>query len=203
MNNTEEISLPLILKKKTTTYKIIVGISISLGLIAIIENIEKNEYASSITIIAGLFFLFSQLFLDIRSLKIKEYKIIGVISLSINEIILKMDSDNSDKKYTEVKSLKLEVSETSRDPIFRTGVVGAGIINRKRDGVENIISIELDENNSINYNFLIEDIKTIYLIDDFLKNTKLKFKLTRNGKNIKSIKEAHLKDYPKSLIKYN
>jgi hypothetical protein len=196
LNNLEEISFPLIQKKKSITFKIVIGICIGLGFIAIIETIEKNEFASNLMLIAMLFFLASQIFLDIRSLRKKEYHIIGNISLNKNEIILKIESNKIEKKYSDIKSIKLEVNETSRDPVFRSGVVGAGIFNRKRDGVENIISIELENNKLISYNFFVEDINTIYLLDHFLKNVEFKYKLLRKGRNISSIKEEHLKDYP-------
>jgi hypothetical protein len=196
INKLEEISFPLIQKKKTITYKIVVGISIVLGFIALIETIERNAFAPNVTIIAALFFLASQLFLDIRSLRIKEYQVIGNISLNKNEYILNMGSDRFERKYSEVKSIILEANETSRDPILLTGVVGTGLFNRKRDGVENTISIEFEDHISSSYNFLVEDIKTIFLLDDFLKNASFNYKLLRKGKKIHSIKEEHLKDYP-------
>jgi hypothetical protein len=196
LNKLEEISFPLIQKKKTITYKIVVGISIVLGFIAMIETIERNAFASNLTIIAALFFLVSQIFLDHRSLRIKEYQVIGNISLNKNEFILHIGSDKFEEKYSAVKSIILEVNETSRDPIYITGVVGTGLVNRKRDGVENTITIEREDANSSSYKFLVEDIKTIYSLDDFLKNATFNYKLLRKGKKIHSIKEEHLKDYP-------
>ena len=196
INKLEEISFPLIQKKKTMTYKIVVGISIVLGFIAMIETIERNAFASNLTIIAALFFLVSQIFLDHRSLRIKEYQVIGNISLNKNEFILHIGSDKFEEKYSAVKSIILEVNETSRDPIYITGVVGTGLVNRKRDGVENTITIEREDANSSSYKFLVEDIKTIYSLDDFLKNASFNYKLLRKGKKIHSIKEEHLKDYP-------
>ena len=196
LNKLEEISFPLIQKKKTITYKIVVGICIGLGFIAIIETIERNAFAPNLTIIAALFFLVSQIFLDIRSLRIKEYRVIGNISLNKNEFILNIGPDKFEDKYSAVKSIILEVNETSRDPIFITGVVGSSFFNRKRDGVENTISIELENSSSSSYKFLVEDIKTIYSLDDFLKNASFNYKLLRKGKKIHSIKEEHLKDYP-------
>lgn len=196
LNKLEEISFPLIQKKKTITYKIVVGISIVLGFIALIETIERNAFAPNVTIIAALFFLVSQLFLDIRSLRIKEYQVIGNLSLNKNEFILHIGSDKFEEKYSAVKSIILEVNETSRDPILITGVVGASIFNRKRDGIENTITIEREDARSSSYKFLIEDIKTIYSLDDFLKNATFNYKLLRKGKKIHSIKDEHLKDYP-------
>jgi hypothetical protein len=196
LNKLEEISFPLIQKKKTMTYKIVVGISIGLGFIAMIETIERNAFASNLTIIAALFFLVSQIFLDHRSLRIKEYQVIGNISLNKNEFILHIGSDKFEEKYSAVKSIILEVNETSRDPIYITGVVGTGLVNRKRDGVENTITIEREDARSSSYKFLVEDIKTIYSLDDFLKNATFNYKLLRKGKKIHSIKEEHLKDYP-------
>jgi hypothetical protein len=196
LNKLEEISFPLIQKKKTMTNKIVVGISIGLGFIAMIETIERNAFASNLTIIAALFFLVSQIFLDHRSLRIKEYQVIGNISLNKNEFILHIGSDKFEEKYSAVKSIILEVNETSRDPIYLTGVVGTGLVNRKRDGVENTITIEREDANSSSYKFLVEDIKTIYSLDDFLKNASFNYKLLRKGKKIHSIKEEHLKDYP-------
>ncbi|MEN9972000.1 MAG: hypothetical protein RIS20_347 [Bacteroidota bacterium] len=196
INKLEEISFPLIQKKKTITYKIVIGICIVLGFIALIETIERNAFAPNLMVIAVLFFLASQIFLDIRSLKIKEYQVIGNISLNKNEFILHIGSDKFEEKYSAVKSIILEVNETSRDPIFKAGVVGAGLFNRKRDGVENTISIEREDASSCSYKFLVEDIKTIYSLDDFLKNASFNYKLLRNGKKINSIKEEHLKDYP-------
>jgi hypothetical protein len=196
LNKLEEISFPLIQKKKTMTNKIVVGISIGLGFIAMIETIERNAFASNLTIIAALFFLVSQLFLDHRSLRIKEYQVIGNISLNKNEFILHIGSDKFEEKYSAVKSIILEVNETSRDPILITGVVGTGLVNRKRDGVENTITIEREDARSSSYKFLVEDIKTIYSLDDFLKNATFNYKLLRKGKKIHSIKEEHLKDYP-------
>jgi len=196
INKLEEISFPLIQKKKTMTYKIVVGISIGLGFIAMIETIERNAFASNLTIIAALFFLVSQIFLDHRSLRIKEYQVIGNISLNKNEFILHIGSDKFEEKYSAVKSIILEVNETSRDPIYLTGVVGTGLVNRKRDGVENTITIEREDARSSSYKFLVEDIKTIYSLDDFLKNATFNYKLLRKGKKIHSIKEEHLKDYP-------
>jgi hypothetical protein len=196
INKLEEISFPLIQKKKTITYKIVVGISIVLGFIALIETIERNAFAPNVTIIAALFFLVSQLFLDIRSLRIKEYQVIGNLSLNKNEFILHIGSDKFEEKYSAVNSIILEVNETSRDPILITGVVGASIFNRKRDGVENTITMEFENASSSSYKFLIEDIKTIYSLDDFLKNATFNYKLLRKGKKIHSIKEEHLKDYP-------
>ena len=196
LNKLEEISFPLIQKKKTMTYKIVVGISIVLGFIAMIETIERNAFASNLTIIAALFFLVSQIFLDHRSLRIKEYQVIGNISLNKNEFILNIESDKFEEKYSAVKSIILEVNETSRDPILITGVVGTGLVNRKRDGVENTITIEREDARSSSYKFLVEDIKTIYSLDDFLKNATFNYKLLRKGKKIHSIKEEHLKDYP-------
>lgn len=151
-------------------------------------------------VITVLFLIASQIFLDIRSLRIKEYQIVGKISLHKNEIILKIDSNKFEKKYLDIKSVKITVDETSRDPISMSGVVGAGIFNRKRDGVENTISIELENNDSFCYNFLIEDINTFYLLDDFLKIVEFKYKLQRKGRNIHSIKEEHLKDYPTHYV---
>ena len=196
INKLEEISFPLIQKMKTMTYKIVVGISIGLGFIAMIETIERNAFASNLTIIAALFFLVSQIFLDHRSLRIKEYQVIGNISLNKNEFILHIGSDKFEEKYSAVKSIILEVNETSRDPIYLTGVVGTGLVNRKRDGVENTITIEREDARSSSYKFLVEDIKTIYSLDDFLKNATFNYKLLRKGKKIHSIKEEHLKDYP-------
>jgi hypothetical protein len=196
LNKLEEISFPLIQKKKTMTNKIVVGISIGLGFIAMIETIERNAFASNLTIIAALFFLVSQIFLDHRSLRIKEYQVIGNISLNKNEFILHIGSDKFEEKYSAVKSIILEVNETSRDPIYLTGVVGTGLVNRKRDGVENTITIEREDASSSSYKFLVEDIKTIYSLDDFLKNASFNYKLLRKGKKIHSIKEEHLKDYP-------
>ncbi len=196
LNKLEEISFPLIQRKKTMTYKIVVGISIGLGFIAMIETIERNAFASNLTIIAALFFLVSQIFLDHRSLRIKEYQVIGNISLNKNEFILHIGSDKFEEKYSAVKSIILEVNETSRDPIYITGVVGTGLVNRKRDGVENTITIEREDARSSSYKFLVEDIKTIYSLDDFLKNATFNYKLLRKGKKIHSIKEEHLKDYP-------
>jgi hypothetical protein len=196
LNKLEEISFPLIQKKKTMTNKIVVGISIGLGFIAMIEMIERNAFASNLTIIAALFFLVSQIFLDHRSLRIKEYQVIGNISLNKNEFILHIGSDKFEEKYSAVKSIILEVNETSRDPIYLTGVVGTGLVNRKRDGVENTITIEREDARSSSYKFLVEDIKTIYSLDDFLKNATFNYKLIRKGKKIHSIKEEHLKDYP-------
>jgi len=196
LNKLEEISFPLIQKKKTMTNKIVVGISIGLGFIAMIETIERNAFASNLTIIAALFFLVSQIFLDHRSLRIKEYQVIGNISLNKNEFILHIGSDKFEEKYSAVKSIILEVNETSRDPIYLTGVVGTGLVNRKRDGIENTITIEREDASSSSYKFLVEDIKTIYSLDDFLKNASFNYKLLRKGKKIHSIKEEHLKDYP-------
>jgi len=196
LNKLEEISFPLIQKKKTMTFKIVVGISIGLGFIALIETIERNAFAPNVTIIAALFFLVSQLFLDIRSLRIKEYQVIGNISLNKNEFILHIGLDKFEEKYSAVKSIILEVNETSRDPIYITGVVGTSLVNRKRDGIENTITIERKDANSSSYKFLVEDIKTIYSLDDFLKNASFNYKLLRKGKKIHSIKEEHLKDYP-------
>jgi hypothetical protein len=196
LNKLEEISFPLIQKKKTMTNKIVVGISIGLGFIVMIETIERNAFASNLTIIAALFFLVSQIFLDHRSLRIKEYQVIGNISLNKNEFILHIGSDKFEEKYSAVKSIILEVNETSRDPIYLTGVVGTGLVNRKRDGVENTITIEREDARSSSYKFLVEDIKTIYSLDDFLKNATFNYKLLRKGKKIHSIKEEHLKDYP-------
>jgi hypothetical protein len=196
LNKLEEISFPLIQKKKTITYKIVVGISIVLGFIALIETIERNAFAPNVTIIAALFFLASHLFLDIRSLRIKEYQVIGNISLNKNEFILHIGLDKFEEKYSAVKSIILEVNETSRDPIYLTGVVGTGLVNRKRDGVENTITIEREDARSSSYKFLVEDIKTIYSLDDFLKNATFNYKLLRKGKKIHSIRDEHLKDYP-------
>ena len=196
LNKLEEISFPLIQKKKTMTFKIVVGINIGLGFIAMIETIERNAFASNLTIIAALFFLVSQIFLDHRSLRIKEYQVIGNISLNKNEFILHIGSDKFEEKYSAVKSIILEVNETSRDPIYLTGVVGTGLVNRKRDGVENTITIEREDARSSSYKFLVEDIKTIYSLDDFLKNASFNYKLLRKGKKIHSIKEEHLQDYP-------
>ena len=196
INKLEEISFPLIQKKKTMTNKIVVGIGIALGFIAMIETIERNAFASNLTIIAALFFLVSQIFLDHRSLRIKEYQVIGNISLNKNELILHIGLDKFEEKYSAVKSIILEVNETSRDPIYLTGVVGTGLVNRKRDGVENTITIEREDARSSSYKFLVEDIKTIYSLDDFLKNATFNYKLLRKGKKIHSIKEEHLKDYP-------
>lgn len=200
MKTSEEVKFPLIFKRKTVTYKIITGILIGLAAIAFIEALERNKYATDLLLITFFYFLASQFFLDIRSLRIKEYQVIGTAVLDQASIRIQTETINVEKNYSDVQSIKLEINETSRDPNFGKSFIGMGLFNKKRDGVNNILTINTKENEEFNYRFFVEDIETIKLIDRFSKNLSFKLTLMRNGKHIHSILDKHCESYPPEFI---
>lgn len=201
MDSSKQISLPIIFKKRTMTYKVVMVITVLLCLICFIEFFEKSEFSNFVFAITAGYLVASQLFLDIRSLKTKEYEIIGFLIMTITELTIESNEIKFKKKYSEIDSISLHMNETSCDPIgWGTGAVGAGIFNKNKDGIENIMSIKMSDDENYIFNFYIEDINTIYALDNFLKSTEYPFKQMRNRTKISSIKDEHLKDYPTDYI---
>ncbi len=198
MENQEEISLSVVRKQKTFTYQVIVGLCICLGLITIITYIEGNSFKENVFYIFGITSLISSLFLDFRSKKIKEYKIIGQIHISPKRIDFETDLGKESFNLSEIYNLEIAINETSRDPKgYREGSWG---INKCRDGIKNSISFRTEKNEYYHFKILIKDIQVIDLMNKILNDLDVKFKLIRNGKTIKSIKQEHYLDYPPEYI---
>jgi hypothetical protein len=189
MENSEQISLPIIFKKKTLTYKVIIAITFLLCLISFVEFFAKSEYSSVLFWTTAFYIVASQLFLDFRSLKTKEYENIGFLHLTNNGVNLESDEVEFKRKYSEIVSISLLINETSCDPIgWGTGIVGAGIFNKNKNGIENKVSVNISDDESYIFNFFIADINTIYELDNFLKSVEYPFKLMRNQLKISSMK---------------
>jgi hypothetical protein len=198
VQNQEEIVLPIVSKQKTITFKVIVGLCICLGLTSIISYIEVSLYKHIVFFIFGITSLISSLFLEIRSKKIKEYKIIGQIQLSPKIIHLDTNLGKESFNLSEIFNLEVVINETSRDPAgYMEGSWG---INKFRDGIKNSISFRTENNEYYSFKILIEDIQVIDLMEKILNNLNIEFKLIRNGQIIKSIKQEHYLDYPPEHI---
>jgi len=196
MEKTSEFSFSLVLKEKTSTYKFILGSYLAFFFLNIIVIYEKSKYVDYVMGFSVVYLLASQLFLDFRSLRIKEYKPIG--SLKMNHLGLEVFTNelSFSKNVSQLKSLEFEINETSCDPKFRGDGVGLGILNKFKDGIDNTISFYTDEEKYYKFNFYIIDIQDINEIDSFLNDIPINFTLKRKGQKIKSIKEKHLLDFP-------
>ena len=193
-----EIEIPVIRKQKSVTYKIAFGLCIFLGLITLITYIERNSHRDSMLIISIVTFLVVSLFIDFRSLKIKEYKIIGGLILRRDEISVEVEGAVEEYNFSDLSDIRLIINETARDPKgWREGSWG---INRLKDGIRNSIEFKTSEDQYYCIHLLIQDCLIIEKLDTFLNEVKPPIQLIRNNRKINSIRDEHYKDYPAKYI---
>jgi hypothetical protein len=193
-----EIEIPIIRKQKSVTYKVSIGLCIFLGLITLIAYIENSLYKESMMITSVIIVSAVSLFIDIRSLKKKEYKIIGRLILGQDELSLETDLFIEKFKLPDLIDTKLIINETSRDPKgWGEGLWG---FNKLKDGIRNSIVFKTRNDEYYSENLLIQDSQVIEKLDDILKEINPQIQLIRNNIKINSIKDAHFKDYPSKYI---
>ncbi len=193
-----KISFPVVLKKKTITYKSIIGLCALLWLITLIFHYEGSYLKETLFFVSASTSIAASLFIDIRSLRIKEFKTIGKITLTQDECTLEIDNSIQKFKSQDLQNLELTINETSRDPKgWMEGIWG---INKLKDGIKNSISFTTRTNEYYLIKIFVRDILTIDSLDIFLKHYNTPFQLKRKNKAIKSIKTEHYMDYPPEYV---
>lgn len=193
-----EIVIPIIRRQKSVTYKVAIGLCIFLGFITLITYIERSSHKESLMIISVVTAIAISLFIDFRSLKIKEYEIIGRLILRHDEISIET-SESIEKFYlSDLIDIMLTINETSRDPKgYGEGLWG---INKFKDGIRNSIAFKTRNDMYFCHYLLIQDSQVIEKLDAILKEINPQIRLIRNNTKINSIKDEHYKDYPSKYI---
>jgi hypothetical protein len=160
--------------------------------------IEGSVHKETLLITSTVISIGASLFIDFRSLRVKEYKIIGKILINQDEIVLDLDNAVEKFKMEGIRNLEFNINETSKD--IKGWGEGLWGINKLKDGIRNSISFKTEKDQFYFTNVLIHDSQTIEILDSFLADFKRPFLLKRSNNRIESIKDEHYKAYPRKYF---
>lgn len=189
----KSISFPIVREDARLISKVIFYSFAFLILINFVLQLEKNAFRDifliiSLTLIVGIYVIFDLVSLYKRNQILNFDSSIQLISEGIKIQIREIIEDYS---LSELNSITFSINETSFDPYLK------GLFNKRKNGMHNWIEIRTIDERYYKYQVYVDSGNEIEKLDAFLKelNDERIF-VKRNGEKVKSIKEAHYRDYP-------